>query len=1052
MLLRLEWSPSRESGRVGAAMGQNGRKRPFEWLRLTQQEASVRHKETGVRVAPRDLLHPLPLNTPTELNYLPGHRIRLTLLDANHMPGAVMFLVEGQRGAVLHTGDCRAEKWWLESLIRNPVLQRYVSWEEAKAVASREEIDNDPLLRSQAEELELTQSMSQSQMQTQSTTSQRSALTMSPEGKNVHPTVNRDLRLRNIYVDDEAISNAEWPMAKKDGVLDLVGLMECYPADTHFFFDLWTWGYEEIYIAIGKSFQRKGRGHRVHVDKYKREMYAAANDAVSPFLTSKTLTRFHACDRKGACEFLSPEDRVAGEREAFESLSQQWDGPVVIPPSSGESLLASGAPGPLTVYVKPISASKRNWKDLSSRLRSEIDQAAEGRRSYPRWLACPIDRHSTLPELQRFVKAFRPATITPTTSNPDHYFLAAKYLGPALAPGGQARIDTEAQAAIGAKHWAKYDRALSGDGSTLHTDTVADELRRFREALRQTLDLSQSLGKANEEDGYDGDVSGVVGTAPQPATCPPSPILRPAERQQATVPSKTHSASLDARLTLSEPPQLPTPVLDPNSSFLASAPPEAAESTTILDDDLARRYFIVLRMYIQPGLRLKNLPGGTEGPKAWRAVRKLRPELARQTEETMMKEVGVVPPPWTLSAQSSAAPSPPAAGVPQIEGNTQVKSAQVLNLPPHEILKREIRKAVELELARRDHTDGPAMNVEGVSSGVGSSKELLISKQAQPVANEPHTALDQSPLTTQEPSRAAHHIEAPEVSKSPAMATSNEVPLSSIPGHTETDWLAPLLARIQFQGMDADTASGILQAVQNDTRIYQSILSASLHFQNSATLLSLQSSTLINFLRKGLGAWSITLQQCPRIHSFTLLDAIGNQCEQIIQLAALLLSRDARYVIDDRERASLSTVISSTHEMSLSVEQSANWSASSNVSSSSKRRRDQPVSAADKPLYGLRIDELQCVKHLVRRILGLLVFTIEESEATFLVGSPETISSPSGNSRRLPPKSPLGNRSTSGRQGVMKGAGLAIGSGDMPYRPPKSLKGIADPERRNIMF
>ena len=37
------------------------------------------------------------------------------------------FLIEGSKGAILHTGDFRAEPWFLESLTRNPLLQRYLS-------------------------------------------------------------------------------------------------------------------------------------------------------------------------------------------------------------------------------------------------------------------------------------------------------------------------------------------------------------------------------------------------------------------------------------------------------------------------------------------------------------------------------------------------------------------------------------------------------------------------------------------------------------------------------------------------------------------------------------------------------------------------------------------------------------------------------------------------------------------------------------------------------------------------------------------------------------
>ncbi|KAL8693490.1 MAG: hypothetical protein Q9218_001679 [Villophora microphyllina] len=71
------------------------------------------------------LLKPIPLDIPTEIELRPSRSIRVTLLEANHCPGAVMFLIEDDRMAILYTGDIRAEPWWVNSIVRQPVLVPY---------------------------------------------------------------------------------------------------------------------------------------------------------------------------------------------------------------------------------------------------------------------------------------------------------------------------------------------------------------------------------------------------------------------------------------------------------------------------------------------------------------------------------------------------------------------------------------------------------------------------------------------------------------------------------------------------------------------------------------------------------------------------------------------------------------------------------------------------------------------------------------------------------------------------------------------------------------
>ncbi|KIW87318.1 uncharacterized protein Z519_11954 [Cladophialophora bantiana CBS 173.52] len=84
---------------------------------LEARKQHYRHLKTVLRT--------LPMSTATELELGPKSTIRVTLLDANHCPGAVMFLIEGEDKAILYTGDIRAESWWVNSIVQNPVLLPY---------------------------------------------------------------------------------------------------------------------------------------------------------------------------------------------------------------------------------------------------------------------------------------------------------------------------------------------------------------------------------------------------------------------------------------------------------------------------------------------------------------------------------------------------------------------------------------------------------------------------------------------------------------------------------------------------------------------------------------------------------------------------------------------------------------------------------------------------------------------------------------------------------------------------------------------------------------
>ncbi|KAF2205330.1 hypothetical protein GQ43DRAFT_468290 [Delitschia confertaspora ATCC 74209] len=136
------------------------------------------------------IIKALPLDTPTTIELSPGNKIHVTLLDANHCVGAVMFLIEGNGKSVLYTGDIRAELWWVNSIVQNPVLLPYT-------LPSK--------------------------------------------------------RLDCVYLDTTFATKSqpyrEFP-SKAEGIRDLLENVSRYPKDTVFYFHSWTYGYENVWITL----------------------------------------------------------------------------------------------------------------------------------------------------------------------------------------------------------------------------------------------------------------------------------------------------------------------------------------------------------------------------------------------------------------------------------------------------------------------------------------------------------------------------------------------------------------------------------------------------------------------------------------------------------------------------------------------------------------------------------------------------------------------------------------------------------------------------------
>ncbi|KAG6374360.1 hypothetical protein JVT61DRAFT_4394 [Boletus reticuloceps] len=236
----------------------------------------------------RDLLHAIPLNTPTEFDISDSETVTITLIDANHCPGSVMFLIEGPHGTVLHTGDLRAEPWFLSSVQRNHFLQ--------------------PYLASSSEDLRI--------------------FVARREGTHLEAT-GLVKTLEAIYLDTACLLSPVVVPTKERAVQGIVGLMASFPSSTHFFINTWTWGYEDVLKAIAHMFHCK-----IHLDRYKYSIYSHGSD---PFLRAlgtrdAASTRFHACERFDRCSFVDVPPYNYGAKGAVAPLSKEGKEVVYVNP------------------------------------------------------------------------------------------------------------------------------------------------------------------------------------------------------------------------------------------------------------------------------------------------------------------------------------------------------------------------------------------------------------------------------------------------------------------------------------------------------------------------------------------------------------------------------------------------------------------------------------------------------------------------------------------------------------------------------------------------
>ncbi|RDA86938.1 hypothetical protein CP532_1871 [Ophiocordyceps camponoti-leonardi (nom. inval.)] len=362
------------------------------------------------------VLKPLPLETPTTIELRPGRSIRVTLFDANHCPGAVMFLMEGDGKSILYTGDVRSEPSFLSGLTRNPILIEYSCGLKT---------------------------------------------------------------LDTIYLDTSFIADVPFP-SKADGIAQLLRAVARYPDDTVFHIKAWTYGYEDVWIALSSALNSP-----IHVDDYKLRVYSAlrtsadqhlascaaaltghmcANTPHPGCLTSDPHVRLHSCEKGAMCAVATgpnvisiqpivarlpngealAEQGVGGggedlEREAELAFPLEEDAAALMDLISRcDSLDEAQRQGlkrtivdvkekgrglSLNVAASALGEGDRAQVETalsrlipgSERKPAVPDETTAG--GLPSVIRFPYSRHSSYPELCQLVDTFRPHDVWPCTVN-----------------------------------------------------------------------------------------------------------------------------------------------------------------------------------------------------------------------------------------------------------------------------------------------------------------------------------------------------------------------------------------------------------------------------------------------------------------------------------------------------------------------------------------------------------------------------------------------------------------------------------------------------------
>lgn len=90
--------------------------------------------------------------------------------------------------------------------------------------------------------------------------------------------------LDRVYLDTSFTEDVEF-QAKSDGIRELLGKVSKYPEHTIFYFSAWTYGYEDVWIALAKALDTKVCRPSFSANTYLEAIY------MNPYRSTSMITR-----------------------------------------------------------------------------------------------------------------------------------------------------------------------------------------------------------------------------------------------------------------------------------------------------------------------------------------------------------------------------------------------------------------------------------------------------------------------------------------------------------------------------------------------------------------------------------------------------------------------------------------------------------------------------------------------------------------------------------------------------------------------------------------